>query len=310
MVLNAIKKIRNQFPVFLKRNLRLFLSFSGFDIVRLIVLFAGPVVVAYSLCWVMDGHFSSQLSMNICALLIMVMAAIYIGTFNSLLTVCNEKQILKYEFISGMSPAAYILSTATVHLGVSAIQAVLFTVVYTTRMSLPEVHFLMGKSLTWMVSFFLIIYASDMFGLFLSCLAPNGETANFLSPICLIAQMLFSGTLWSMDNLLSRSMIARWGMASIGSLIDLGTIDAGLTDVLSAEERVMFEAGLNTAGYTLEDVESIISSRMIQSSGLDVSIYQQNGHYVLMTWLYLIAIIFVLLFINIIIVRFVKRRKR
>lgn len=307
--MNTIKKIREQFPVLLKRNFNLFLSFKGSDVFRLIVLFAGPIVVAFSLCWVMGGHFSSQLSMNICALLIMVMAAIYIGTFNSLLTVCNEKQILKYEFISGVSPAAYVLSIATVHLGVCMIQAILFTVVYLTRMKLPDVSFLMGKSLTWMISFFLIIYAADMFGLFLSCLAPNGETANFLSPICLIAQMLFSGTLWSMDNILSRSMIARWGMASIGSLIDLGTIDAGLTHALSADEQAIFEAGLKTSGHTLEEVNSIISDRMIRSSGLDVSIYQQNGYHVLMTWGYLLVIIFVLLLVNICIVRLVKNRR-
>ena len=110
-----INKIKEQFPVLFKRNLRLFLSFRGAEIFRLIVLLAGPVVTAYSVCWVMNGHFSNQISINICALLIMVMSAIYIGTFNSLLTVCNEKQILKYEFISGVSPTAYVLSVATVH---------------------------------------------------------------------------------------------------------------------------------------------------------------------------------------------------
>ncbi len=305
-----INKIKEQFPVLFKRNLRLFLSFRGAEIFRLIVLLAGPVVTAYSVCWVMNGHFSNQISINICALLIMVMSAIYIGTFNSLLTVCNEKQILKYEFISGVSPTAYVLSVATVHLGVCAIQALLFTTVYINRLKLPEIPFLMGKSLTWMTSFFLILYASDMFGLFLSCIAPNGETANFLSPICLIAQMLFSGTLWSMDNLLSRCMIARWGMASIGSLIDLGTIDAGLTNMLSAEEQEMLEAGLMASGHTLEEANSIISDRMIKSSGLDISIYQRDGQYVLMTWLYLSIIIIVLLLLNILIVRFVKNRKR
>ena len=305
-----INKIKEQFPVLFKRNLRLFLSFRGAEIFRLIVLLAGPVVTAYSVCWVMNGHFSNQISINICALLIMVMSAIYIGTFNSLLTVCNEKQILKYEFISGVSPTAYVLSVATVHLGVCAIQALLFTTVYINRFKLPEIPFLMGKSLTWMTSFFLILYASDMFGLFLSCIAPNGETANFLSPICLIAQMLFSGTLWSMDNLLSRCMIARWGMASIGSLIDLGTIDAGLTNMLSAEEQEMLEAGLMASGHTLEEANSIISDRMIKSSGLDISIYQRDGQYVLMTWLYLSIIIIVLLLLNILIVRFVKNRKR
>ena len=301
-----INKIKEQFPVLFKRNLRLFLSFRGAEIFRLIVLLAGPVVTAYSVCWVMNGHFSNQISINICALLIMVMSAIYIGTFNSLLTVCNEKQILKYEFISGVSPTAYVLSVAAVHLGVCAIQALLFTTVYINRLKLPEIPFLMGKSLTWMTSFFLILYASDMFGLFLSCIAPNGETANFLSPICLIAQMLFSGTLWSMDNLLSRCMIARWGMASIGSLIDLGTIDAGLTNMLSAEEQEMLEAGLMASGHTLEEANSIISDRMIKSSGLDISIYQRDGQYVLMTWLYLSIIIIVLLLLNILIVRFVK----
>ena len=305
-----INKIKEQFPVLFKRNLRLFLSFRGAEIFRLIVLLAGPVVTAYSVCWVMNGHFSNQISINICALLIMVMSAIYIGTFNSLLTVCNEKQILKYEFISGVSPTAYVLSVATVHLGVCAIQALLFTTVYINRLKLPEIPFLMGKSLTWMTSFFLILYASDMFGLFLSCIAPNGETANFLSPICLIAQMLFSGTLWSMENLLSRCMIARWGMASIGSLIDLGTIDAGLTNMLSAEEQEMLEAGLMASGHTLEEANSIISDRMIKSSGLDISIYQRDGQYVLMTWLYLSIIIIVLLLLNILIVRFVKNRKR
>lgn len=305
-----INRMIGQFTVLLKRNLRLFMSFKGTEIFRLIVLFIGPIAVSNSLCWVMHGQFSSQLSMNVCALLVMVMAAIFIGTFNSLLTVCNEKQILKYEFISGESPAAYILSIAVVHLGVCFIQAFLFTVVYLSRMKLPDVPFLLGKSLTWMISFFLIIYASDMFGLFLSCLASNGETANFLSPICIIAQMLFSGTLWSMDNVVSRSMIARWGMASIGSLIDMGTIDAGLSKAFSADEQAMIETGLKASGHSLEEVNNIISDRMIRSSGIDIGIYQRNGRYVLSTWGYLLSIVIVLLIANILIVRFVKNRKR
>lgn len=305
-----IIRIREQFPILLKRNFRLFVSFRGSDIFRLIVLIAGPVVVACSLCWVMGGYFSSQLSMNICALLIMVMAAIYIGTYNSLLTICDEKQILKYEFISGVSPAAHILSIATLHLGICALQALLFTMVYTGNMNLPEVPFLFGKYGTWMISFFLIIYASDMFGLLLSSLVPNGKTANFISPICLIAQMLFSGTLWPMDNILSRSMIARWGMSSIGSLIDLGTIDTGLTTVLSADEQIMFEAGLNASGYTFEDINSIINERMIRASGIDINLYQPDGIHVLMSWLHLIAIIGILLSINVFVVRFIKYRRR
>lgn len=302
--------IRRQFKVLLQRNLKLFVSTQGGDIFRLIVLFVGPIGVAEALSWVMGGHFSSQLSMNICALLIMVMAAIYIGTFNSLLTVCNEKQIIKYEFISGVSPSAYILSLAILHFCVCLIQALSFTIVYISQLKLPAVDFLLGKNVTWFVSFLLILFASDMFGLFLSCVAPNGETANFLSPICLIAQMLFSGTLWSMDNFLSHCMIARWGMASLGSLIDMGTIDAGFSKALGKEEMALIEKGLSMSGHTTEELNSMISERMIASSGIDVSIYERSGEHILSAWGSLVLIILVLMILNILIVRLVKYRRR
>lgn len=308
--MKRIRRVKNQFPALLKRNTRLFFGFKGAEMIRLIFLFGGPIIIAWSLSWIMGGHFSTQLSMNVCALLIMVMAAIYIGTFNSLLTICNEKQILKYEFISGVSPAAYVLSIAVVQLGVCFVQAALFSFVYMTKLELPSVDFLLGKNMTWFISFFLILYSSDMLGLLLSSISSNGETANFISPICLIAQILFSGTLWSMDSFFSRCMIARWGMASLGSLINIGTIDVGLAQALSTEEMAVVETGLNTVGYNWESANSMISEYLITSSGIDVSIYQQTGSYVLSTWGYMLMIIIALLFINILIIRSVKSRRR
>ncbi len=308
--MELLKKIKDQFPVLLRRNFRLFCSYRGIDIVRIIILLAGPVFIGLTISWVLGGSFSSQLSINICALMIMVMSAIYIGIFNSLLIICNEKQILKYEFISGVSPSAYVLSIATVHLGICLIQAFLFTHVYVTKLQLPMTDFLLGKEVNWLISFFLILYASDMLGLLLSSLSPNGETANFLSPICLIGQILFSGTVWPMDNLVSRCMIARWGMASLGSLIDMGNIHSDMTDLLSSDEQRMLNALLTSSGYKLDEFEKILSDRFISLSGIDISLYQKTGSHIVITWGYLIIIIIVLLAINVLVVRMVKFRRR
>ncbi len=113
-----------------------------------------------------------------------------------------------------------------------------------------------------------------------------------------------------MNKLLSHCMIARWGMMSLGSLIDIGTIDAGMSYVLSDEEEQLLNSGLAVSGHTMEEINTIISDHLVKSSGMDTSLYVPTASHVFSAWRNLILIIVLLLFISIIFVRMVKYRKR
>lgn len=197
---------------------------------NLILSLVFPVVAAVITVWIAGENMFVTFEGTKSACFVLVSAAIWGGLFNSIQVVVKERSIIKRNLTSGMYLRSYIASKAVVQLLLCLFQSVLLTC------SFLGVHWRYGNDLPaegvilpwalgeYFISLFVLTYAADAMGLFLSSLVRKPETANVMAPYILIVQLIFSGVLFTMEgaaDALSYAMFSRWGMEALGSISDL-----------------------------------------------------------------------------------------
>ncbi|MBQ1536665.1 MAG: hypothetical protein IIZ62_08600, partial [Ruminococcus sp.] len=83
---------------------------------------------------------------------------------------------------------------------------------------IPSAGAIMPVALELTVSFFVIIFSSDMLGLRKSCIVKTPQTAMTVMPFVLILQLIMSGMIFELKGFtdkLSNLMISKWGLNSI-----------------------------------------------------------------------------------------------
>ena len=167
------------------------------------------------------------------ACFVIASAAIWGGLFNSIQIIVRERANIKRDFASGMRLRCYAASRAITQLLLCLIQSGLLSscflaVEWKYGNSIPATGILFSSALLeYYISIFLLMYAADTMGLFVSCLVRKAETANVLSPYILISQLIFSGILFEMKGLsesISYAMLSRWGMEALGSISNLNEL--------------------------------------------------------------------------------------
>ncbi len=150
----------------------------------------------------------------------LVCACIWIGIFNSIQSVCKERDIIKREHRSGMSTFAYVNAHALFELFQCIVEAAIVTAITMifNNGSLPEKGVLLPVALELTVSFFTIIFCSDMLGLMISCIVKTPQTAMTVMPFVLILQLTLSGMIFELKGFtekLSYLMVSKWGLNAI-----------------------------------------------------------------------------------------------
>lgn len=181
-------------------------------------------------------------------------AAIWGGLFNSIQIIAKERDSIRRDYAAGLRLGCYILSKAIVQAVLCLLQTLfltcgLFSIHLIYGNGLPEHGLIFLTALVeYNISMFLLMFAADGMGLFISCLVRKAETASIIAPYILILQLIFSGILFTMDGMsqiLSYSMLSRWGMEALGSISDLNSIPLTINEQYSmipheAEEMFMY----------------------------------------------------------------------
>lgn len=164
------------------------------------------------------------------ALFAIVCVAIWIGLFNSIQEICQERSILKREYMANLKLTSYIFSKFFVQSILCYLQSNVFLLVVIIFIRLPgppnpysDVFFL-----NMFITVYLIMLASDAMGLLISSIVKSGDLANIIAPIILIIQLVFSGVLFDLSGFgkfLSFFTFSRWGMDCLGSLGDMNTLE-------------------------------------------------------------------------------------
>ena len=209
----------SQVRIYLAKFFRMFVYKSDWKMLPMATVISAVVamVVQPGMFVTMDGTLFGAFALSC--------VCIWNGCFNSIQVVCRERGIIKREHRSGMHISSYILSHMIYQAFLCLCQTVLLVIVsYQIGVKFPKEGFITNIFLLdFGFSIFLVSYASDMLGLFVSSFVRNTTLAMTIMPFILIFQLVFSGGFFSLPEWsrpLTNITISQYGLRSIASLGD------------------------------------------------------------------------------------------
>lgn len=153
----------------------------------------------------------------------LVCVCIWNGYFNSIQSVCRERDIIKREHRSGLHISSYIAAHMLYQLILCVLQTLIMVgILRVAGVAFPSEGLITGNfTVDLGFSMFLIMYAADMMALTISSFVRNTTTAMTVMPFLLIFQLVFSGGIISLQGFaqkLTNLTIAKWGLQNLCAL--------------------------------------------------------------------------------------------
>ncbi len=213
------------------------------------------------------------------------------GTFGASYEIVKERAIFRRERAVNLRVWSYVIAKALV-LGLFAVvqvASVLAILSLKVDMNFDPV-FDIFPSGAWELFFTLLlaVFASIMFGLFISAIVPSQDVVLYVILVQLFVQIILSGTLFPLGdstgaNIASKLVISHWTMDALGSSVDLPGLDEDKSVACSA---VWLPAnpqlGTSEPSTTVECVSAALGDKL----SLD---YAHTETHVLITWLALLG---------------------
>lgn len=152
-----------------------------------------------------------------------ICACIWVGIFNSIQSICRERQIIKREHRAGLHISSYILAHGIYELALCSVECVIITgmVLIKNASHLPESGIVTFMALDMFITFLLIIYSSDTLAMLVSCIVKTENEAMTVMPFVLIVQLIMSGMLFELSGVtevISYFTVSRWGLNGITAI--------------------------------------------------------------------------------------------
>ena len=234
---------KHQLKVLCSRYVKLILN----DKQRLGLLLMQAPLLAFLISMVANGDQFEHYEMTKSLLFALSCCAFWIGILNAIQEICKERNILKREYMTGLSLGAYIRSKLIVLGSMCMLQSMMVVIVFSALVGLPDEGVFLPSFVELFVSTFLTALSAAAMGLFVSSLFDNADRAMTIAPILLMPQILFSGQLFKLEgatSFISWFVTCRWSMEGLGST-------ANLNDLPNNMERVM--SGYSNQYHPFED---------------------------------------------------------
>lgn len=204
----------NQIKIYTGKCFRVFLNERGWKI------FISAALITLLISSVTSKDMFSTYSATRNGAFALVCACIWVGIFNSIQSICKERDIIKREHRSGLHISSYVISHMIFEMVLCAVESVIVTFItcISNHGNLPTSGVLCVTFLELMITFFLIIYSSDALGLMISSIVKTPNTAMTVMPFILIIQLVMSGMIFELSGfteLISKITIAKWGLNAI-----------------------------------------------------------------------------------------------
>lgn len=159
----------------------------------------------------------------------LVCACIWIGIFNSIQSICKERAIIKREHRSGLHISSYIAAHMTYELALCFAESIIITLIVCIKniSHMPDGGVFLPSGLELFISFFLIVYSSDVLGMMVSSIVKTTNTAMTVMPFVLIIQLVMSGMIFELKGfteIISKFTIAKWGLNAICTTADINSM--------------------------------------------------------------------------------------
>lgn len=147
---------------------------------------------------------------------------IWIGMFNSIQSICKEREYIKKEYKTGMHISSYVFGHVFYELVLCLLESVVVVaVVVVMNRHLPRAGLILIPSqvvFDMFISIFLVIFVSDLLALLISSLVREATMAMTIMPFVLIIQLVMSGAVFNLEGItetISDFTICKWGMKAM-----------------------------------------------------------------------------------------------
>lgn len=145
-------------------------------------------------------------------------ACIWVGLFNSVQSVCGEREAVKHEHMaSNLSLSAYICAHLIYEVFICVIEALLTEAVMVGYFR-EAVKNSIFSPVDLFLSLFLLMFAADTLGLLISSMSRTSEFAMTVMPFVLIVQLVLSGFIFDVKGIAkaaSMMTLSKWGMRAL-----------------------------------------------------------------------------------------------
>lgn len=248
-----------------------------------------------------------------------VSSCIWIGIFNSIQNICRERQIIKREHRTGLHITSYVAAHLIYQAVICAVQALAMVVIYSIFTPFPEQGLIFNLfHIDLFITFFLIVYASDVLGLAISSLVHTTTAAMTVMPFILIIQLIFSGSIFPLTGVakdISNLTISKWGQRVLCIESNLNELPSELFDSeldMINNIKIIQELKEDLPAETVQSVEDSTEEEL-QKFLHDYTyrkIYEYKPELVLSRWGYLVLFIGLYALICVISLEFIDRDKR
>ena len=262
--------------------------------------FISTFIIALILSWVIGDNTFEIFESTTAGVFALICGCIWTGLFNSIRSICAERAIIKREHRTGLHISSYIVAHMIFEFALCAVEGLILTIVFDAFRDFPRT----GIVFTWTgfefyISFTLVIFASDVLGLMLSCIVRTENAAMTVMPFVLIIQLVLSGMMFTLPEdaeFLKEATISKWGLSAICSSADINEIP-------SADTMEKFQEALDSDA----EIHSWKDLGLTQEYDMQ---YDGTIEHVIQCWLVLLAFCGIYALIGIVFLKQVDRDKR
>ena len=177
----------------------------------------------------MFDHFEGTRS----GLFSLVCVCIWIGIFNSIQLVCREKNdIVKDELDKSLRASSYMAAHFIYQFFLCMIQSVIVCAIFLLYM----IDKLSGSPIAYLITIFLVIYASDAMAFVISSAVPNPIVAMTVMPLLLLIQLVMADVLFELSGIsevIAEFTISKWSMMAFGNIGDICALGSSMSEKMS-----------------------------------------------------------------------------
>lgn len=212
-----------QIKVYLGKCFRIFVYEKGWKV----LVFTAIISVIIS--GVLDENTFVNFQETKSGVFTIVCAAIWIGIFNSIQSICREREIIKREYKTGLHISSYIMAHMIYEFVICLVEAAIMLLALAVfNGNIPDHGVVLnGGGVEMYVTFFLVIYCADILGMAVSSIVKSEKTAMTVMPFILIVQLVLCGMFFPLEGVavgISNLTISKWGMEAIGSTADMNNM--------------------------------------------------------------------------------------
>ena len=243
---------------------------------------------------------------------------IWNGFFNSIQSVCREREIVKREHRAGLHMSSYVAAQMIYQLLLCLAQTVVTMITCSVAgVKLPVVGVVTRWGLVDTgITILLTTYAADMMALMVSCIVKSTTTAMTTMPFLLLFQLVFSGGFFTLDGIAEKIQyvtMSHWGMNSlcaIGRYNDQPMVSLWNMLVRFEDIEILGHKPLNAILLELYNSGAVLDLQLWSGKQNQVAEFASTTGNVLHFWAMLVILLLVFAVASVIALEFIDRDKR